>query len=394
MITSQQVDELARLHPERFPVTTLFLRLDSGPDKRKAEIQLKDLIKRERVLLAGRELEREQLASVEQDFTALGQFVQHLDRKGHRALAAFSSAGVGLWRTHLLAQPVRDRLVVDAHPHVRPLSRLLNQLKRCLVIRIARDRAALDWAHLGELTPIESRTGDVPPDLKAGGFAGTEERRIERRAEDRRLHFAKELGERSRELLQGDSGALFLLGGAAEVVSAFEAALPRGLRSRLVGRIPVGPESGAAEVLAQVTAALTHYERSRAAGQAEQAVRDAEHGGRGVAGIPASLRAFARGQAATILVAQGLARPGLACSHCSALVLAGERCPECGGDLFRVPDLVEELIHRAAGHHVEVVDVEEPSPLAACGGMAALLHFRAAASDGGPIQVTRETSDK
>jgi peptide chain release factor subunit 1 len=388
MITSQQVDELARLHTERFPVTTLFLRLHPGPDKRKAEIQLKDLIKRERAVLARRELEREQLASVERDFEALGQFVQHLDRRGHRGVAVFSSAGVGLWRTHLLAEPVRDRLVVDTHPHVRPLSRLLNQLKRCLVIRVARDRAVLDWAHLGELQPIEVRVADIPPDTKAGGFEGLEERRIERRTGDRRLHFMRELGDRTLELLQMDPDALLLLGGTAEVVAAFEAALPRVLHSRVVGRIPVGPESGGADVIAQVTKSLTEHERSRAASQAEQALREAERGGRGVAGIAASLRAFARGQAATILVSPGLARPGLACSRCPALVLAAERCPACSGDLFRVPDLIEELIHRAAGHHVEVIDVEEPSPLAACGGMAALLHFRTPTRRRGPIQVT------
>jgi hypothetical protein len=35
-----------------------------------------------------------------------------------------------------------------------------------------------------------------------------------------------------------------------------------------------------------------------------------------------------------------------------------------------------------------VIDVEEPSPLAACGGMAALLHFRTPTRRRGPIQVT------
>ena len=64
MITSEQIDALARLHPGRFPVTTLFLGLEPGPDKRKAEIQLKDLVKQARAEFGERGLDREQVASV------------------------------------------------------------------------------------------------------------------------------------------------------------------------------------------------------------------------------------------------------------------------------------------------------------------------------------------
>ena len=116
MITREQVHELARLRIEEFPVTTLLLSLNGGRDARKAEILLKDLIKRQRAELEGRALGRAQLRSVEQDFEQLLRFVQNVPRKGCRAVAVFSSAGAGLWRVHTLAQSVRDRLVVDTHP--------------------------------------------------------------------------------------------------------------------------------------------------------------------------------------------------------------------------------------------------------------------------------------
>src|SRR3972149_6610807 len=95
MITPQQVAELAGIQPRKYPVTTLFLTLDGGRDKRKAEIQLKDLIKRQRAELEARRLSRDELASVEQDFAALGRFLPHFDRKGPRAGAGFTSSGAG-----------------------------------------------------------------------------------------------------------------------------------------------------------------------------------------------------------------------------------------------------------------------------------------------------------
>jgi peptide subunit release factor 1 (eRF1) len=394
MITSQQVDELARLHPGRFPVTTLFLRLESGPDKRKAEIQLKDLIKNARAEVGERGLDREQMASVERDWEALGEFVHHLDRKGHRGVAVFSSSGAGLWQTHLLAQPVRDRLVVDAHPHVRPLSRLLSPWQRSLVVRLGRNHAVLDWVQGGELAPIESRSADVPPELKAGGFAGTEERRLERHAEVQLLHFVRELVDRAQELLRGQPRARLLIGGGSEAMAIFETSAPAALKEHLVGRIAVGPDTGPAEVTKLASVALLAYERERAVAHATQAVRDAEGGGRAVVGIAASLGAFNRGQAALIVVDQGLVRPGFACGACLALVLDGDRCPECGAALVRVPDLVEELIHRAAGHAVEVLDADDLTVLAPYGGMAAILRYRDPRLDSDPIQVGREAADK
>ena len=376
MITSQQVDDLARLHPGRFPVTTLFLRLEPGPDKRKAEIQLKDLIKQARAELGERGLDREQLASVEQDWIALGEFVHHLDRKGYRGVAVFSSSGAGIWQTHLLAQPVRDRLVVDAHPHVRPLSRLLNPRQRCLVARLGRNQAVLDWVQGGELEPIEVRSGDVPTEVKAGGFAGLDERRLERHAEDRLQHFTRGIADRALELLRAQPRARLLIGGGAEAMAAFEGYASGPLKEHLVGRIAVGPDSGVAEVCKLASAALQAHERERAAAEAEQAVHAAGPGGRAVLGIAAALSAFSRGQAALIVVDQRLVRPGYACGACPALVLQGDRCPECGAELVRVPDLVEELIHRAAGHAVEVLEAEDLAVLAPHGGMAARLRYR------------------
>ena len=176
-------------------------------------------------------------------------------------------------------------------------------------------------------------------------------------------------------------------------MAAFEASAPAALKEHLVGRIAVGPDSGPAEVSKLASVALRADERARAAAHAEQAVRDAERGGRAVAGLAASLRAFSRGQAALIVVDQAVVRPGLACGSCPALVVDGDRCPECGAALLRVPDLVEELIHRAAGHAVEVLDSDELAVLAPHGGMAAILRYRERRPASDPIQIGREAAD-
>jgi len=376
VITREQVEMLARLRIGEFPVTTLFLNLDRGSDKRKSEILIKDLIKQQRAALPARDLSADQLHSVERDFEAMLQFVHNFDRKGSRAVAVFSSSSAGLWQFYGLARPVRDRLVVDTHPHLRPLFDLLHQFRRCLVLLMARDHSVLYLAHLGELQRVEERQGDVPPELRVGGFAGSEERRIERHGLDRLHHFVRQLIEVTLAEVKAKDAELLVIGGAPEMAAAFEADAPRGLRDQLIGRLSLGPESPPAEVLARAGELILAHARKQAAQVVEEVIKEANAGGMGVAGVAPTLRAFGHGQAAIVVVSPRLVRPGRACGACSGLAIEGDICPMCGAELVQVPDVIEELIYRALSHSVEVVDVEGHPGLEAAGGMAALLRYR------------------
>jgi peptide subunit release factor 1 (eRF1) len=375
MITLEQVRELARLRGEDFPVSTLFLSLDGGRDKRKADILIKDLIKKQRAELEERGLSRVQRESVEQDFEAMLRFVHHFDRHGARAVAVFSSSGAGLWRFHALAQPVRDRLIVDTRAHVRPLSRLLGQFRRSIVVRLARDHAVLDMVAVGEMRRLAELRGDVPHEVKAGGFAGSEERRLERHAEDRWRHFAKSVAERTAGLLREDPRLLLVVSGTAEAVAGLDACLPAAEAGRLIARLALGPESPAAEVLARVSAEVRRHELEHGSHIARVAIREAGAGGAAI-GLEPVLGAFARGQVSTLAVSPGLVRPGLACSTCHGLATAGPDCPQCGNGLLPIPDLVEELVDRALAQSVTVVEVEGEPQFETAGGIAALLRYR------------------
>ncbi len=376
MITLEQVQELARLQVQEFPVTTLFLSIDSGADKRKAEILLKDLIKKQRAELDARPLTKGQQASVEHDFEAMLRFIRHFDRHGAKAVAVFSSSGSGLWRSYVLAQPVRDRLIIDTHPHVRPLSRLLSQFRRCVAVLMARDHAAINVVHLGEIHRLAELEGLVPSEARARGLSGLEERQLERRAGDRLQQFVKSVVERTAEILRSEPSALLVASGSVDALAAFDAVAPHPIRDRVIARLPLGPEAPPAEILARLSDAVRLYEQDKGIQVAKSAIKEAEAGGLAVTGIEKTLAAFGRGQVAALTLARGMARPGLACGSCSNLAVEGRICPACGGAFLPVPDLVEELVHRAIGHSVAVVEIEGEKELDEVGGIAALLRYR------------------
>ncbi|MGD8396819.1 MAG: hypothetical protein PVF43_15225 [Candidatus Eiseniibacteriota bacterium] len=374
MITQEQIQKLARLRDPEYPVTSLFLNLNGGRDSRKSSILLKDLLKRRRGSLE--HLSRHQSRSVEQDFSQIERYVQGFARKGTRALAIFASSGAEIWEVFPLARRVQDRLVVDTHPHIRPLSRLLHECKRCGVVLLARDRARLDLVHLGEIEPLEVMSGEVLPLSREHGFQGSLERRQERRSDDQHQRFIKEVASRTLEHHRRYDFDYVLLGGSREAVAAYESVAHRYITERVIARLAAGPDTPGAELLEIVSTTLLEHEERRSRELMARILREADVGGLGVVGVESTLRAMVRGQVASLMVLKGVSRPGSGCPHCSYLGVRGGACPQCGADLLALPDVIEEAVDRSLAQSADVHFVGEHAELEASGGLAALLRYR------------------
>ena len=167
-------------------------------------------------------LSRAQQTSVERDFQEIERFVHDFDRKGARAVAIFSSSGAEMWRVFPLARTVQDRLIIDRHPHVRPLSRLLNEFKRCGVILLSRDHATIDSIHMGEIVRLRMLHGDVDPEVRESGFQGYSERRIERHSDDQLHHFLKDVANQALAQMQQHGFDHVIMGGSVERLTEFD----------------------------------------------------------------------------------------------------------------------------------------------------------------------------
>jgi peptide subunit release factor 1 (eRF1) len=96
--------------------------------------------------------------------------------------------------------------------------------------------------------------------------------------------------------------------------------------------------------------------------------------GQATNGVRETLRALAKGQVRTLLVARGFAATGFRCALSDRLVLAasdglGEGTPT------PVPDLVGEAIADAHRQNATVVTIQDPDTAHLIDGLAALLRF-------------------
>src|SRR5207248_1350736 len=158
-------------HGEDAPVTSCYLDVDGRRYVRPHdyELELDRLVRRARERHGhGTALGKEH--SLCRD---LQRFEEHLkgglDRSQTRGLAMLWCSAQGFWRAIPLPLRVRNQLVVNRTPHVRPLETIVATNPRFAVLLADRQRARLLVFHMGELVEREERFDQLPRHDDDGG---------------------------------------------------------------------------------------------------------------------------------------------------------------------------------------------------------------------------------
>ncbi len=379
VLTRGQVEALRTYRPSPYLVTTLYLDV-TGAFATGGRGVLRRLVREARAGLAERELTRKQRQSVEQDLAALERIVRDARVRAGRSVAAFLCSGADYEQVVDLPHPVKDRVVVGETPFVRPLAVMLDEYPRYLVVLVDRAQARLLAVHMGWVRALVDVSSDVPQRVKEAGYAGFDERRIERHIDDHVLRHYKKVAGTVRELVGEREYDMLILGGPAESVAGLKEVLNPSLRRVVAGEVEVEVAAPADKVLeaCQSLVARINAKRDR---ELMKKLEDAvESDGTGVTGMAATLGALRRGAISGLLVLEGHEEPGFECPGCGFLSPTDSKCPACGETAMRkVPRLVTEVIDRATEGGAEVWHISsEPaaSRLGELGGIAALLRFR------------------
>ncbi len=382
ILTRRQVDDLGRFRPVPYLVTSLYLDIDrSTPGGRGRPAALKVLARDARAGLEARDLTRKQRQSVEEDLTALERIARDASARGDRAVCSFVASAVGYKQVLGLPHPVKNRLVIDETPYVRPLAAMLGEYPRYLVVLADRSRARLLAAHMGRVHQLRVVSSDVPGHVKEGGYRGNAERGIERHIGEHVARHLKAVAEAVRETMGDSDFESIILGGPSEAVAGLKEQLGSYLRGLVSGGIQADLASTPEEIGAECQVFMARASARRDQELVERLTDGLSSSGLGVAGVLSTLGALRRGAVAALLVAADFAEPGTECKHCGFLGLEGAgECPACGKTGTRtVPDLVREMIDRATAGGGEIRHIaSEPSAarLRSMGGVGALLRFR------------------
>jgi peptide chain release factor subunit 1 len=234
MITRETLSELMSFNPEEYLTTTLYLQIDgSSPSY---AIELKELVKQRKAELKQQRLPAPLQRSLSSDFRKVTEYITlKFSKERVKTVVIFSCSAKKFWKEVTLQLPLRSQLAVAPRFNLRPLTLVLDNYSRFLIILLDRAKARLFEAYAGEIAEYTNISDEVPSQVRMGGFSGYEEKRIQRHIEDHvRRHF-KHVSDKAFDLFKKFSHDHVILSGTEQNTSEFRSYLPSTMADRLAG---------------------------------------------------------------------------------------------------------------------------------------------------------------
>jgi peptide subunit release factor 1 (eRF1) len=321
------------------------------------------------------------------------KFLEDVFVARHPGLALFAGPDADyLFAVPLPTQP-DGTLAWDRRPLLEPLEAELDEHERVALVLIDRRRARLFTMFLGGIERDQMLDSDARTQLAAVHRGLRQAAYVQRYAPGARLHgpgasfvrggatgarhddddLLRLVRETSSALLELFRRAPFdrlFLAGADDGVAVLRTELPRPLRARLMGTLPLAADAPAADVLRACRVAAEAVER-RLEIELVDELLPAARAGRAVVGFDTALAAISEGRLYHLLVADTFDGVASECGACGRLLAGPGPCPACGSRSEPILDIRERAAERARGlgARVETVAGQAASRLLANGGL-------------------------
>lgn len=315
------------------------------------------------------------------DAAAVERYFSHEFDWSGRSVAVFSCQPEDFLRAYTFAVPLRDRLRISDHPHVKPLADLLDSFGGYGVALVDKQSARLFYFHLGELREKEGRVGENVRHTKRGGASAAPGRRGGTAGQ---TNYMEEVTERNLKEAADFAARFFaennvrrvLVGGTDENVTPFKNYLSKSWQSLVVGVFPMSMNASHAEVMNRALEIGQQAEIEREAKLMDTVVTSAAKGRGGVIDLEDTLNAMHAGRVQTLLIREGYRAPGYRCTGCGYLTSEHiENCPFCGKIFEYIPDAVEMAVRQVMQDGGEVEVLHSVAELSDFGDIGALLRY-------------------
>lgn len=373
MLEVETVDRILRLRGDGLPVLSLYVRVDPA-DRRAFPSRVDEQLHEVRLLAKDTALDRDARLSLRGDIERVEEAVQG-ERLHPRAVAFFSCSGRGVFEDVELPRPVRDRQVVDETAWVRPLLAVLDEYHRCRVVVADRGRARFFDLYQNEMVECPGRLRDRTL-RKPDYAAGMREHTVHNKAELLAKRHYRAVADRLDEEARRHEFDIIAFGGHDHEIPELLDHLPAAVRERVAGTFSVHPgEQDLGRIHRLADQVVERYERAEEQRLVTETLERCSSGGLAVVGLADCLWAGTTAAVNQLLVQDEAVLPGAVCDHDGYLGVEEDRCPVCGRELRRTPDVVDELVQAVIdqGGSVEHVAAETPLRVQVT---AATLRFR------------------
>jgi hypothetical protein len=321
------------------------------------------------------EEERREFATVR---AIVEEFIAHY-KPAARTLALFAdSTGILLSRDLMIDISTEVRW---GRPHIQPYLDALDEYERHIVVVTDSWQARIFSVFLGSVeSSVDVRDTPHTTHIHAAGMDHLESQaQFQRRADENTKRHLKHVVREIETMLEHRPANRIVCGGNLEAVAALFRLLPKHLKTRVVGSVPMSLADSTDRILKTALQSQVNAERHFELKGVLRLQEAAAKRNRAVTGINATLAVLREGRAFSVYYSEDLQLSGGECEHCDALFpdTAGGVCGYCGMALRSVTDLMDAILDKAlrAGAHVEQVRGDGARKLMESGGIGAFLRY-------------------
>jgi peptide chain release factor subunit 1 len=382
MSLTETLEQLAAFEPAPYPVVSLYLNTQPGPqgrDQHQAFIR-KEFKARSRTYAAGSP-DRE---SLDRDLEKITAYLEADLEPSANGVALFACSAGELFEAIQTPVPIdQHSLYIGDQPHLYPLARLEARYPRYAAVLTDTNSARILVVAAGELVAERDVKGIKTRHTAQGGWS---QARYQRHIANFHTHHAKDVVDTLDRVVQSEGISQIVLSGDEVITPLLREQMPKHLAEKVVDHLHLEAHATTADVLKASLDAMQRLNARSDREKVEAAVGEYRAGGLGVVGPEDTLDALINGQVDELLIAgtlrdmqpvqtgtaEGPANDTAPSEAVVVPVAAGEAA-DAEPDVVRLAD---ELVTKAKQTSARITFIEDPALLSEYGGVAALLRFR------------------
>jgi peptide chain release factor subunit 1 len=292
--------------------------------------------------------------------------------KKFKSVAIFVSQPMDYYAAFGLPHKIKESMVVDTSPYIRPLAQLVDEWENYGLILINNNEAEMFLVSMGALKDQKRLAAHIMNKHKKGGWSQMRFNRLRREAID---HFQKKVREALEDFIGKEKIAGLLIAGPGEAKIHFKNSLTPHLKDQVLTTLDYDMDDPTEKLVEAATEEVAKIERMKSAQAVERLRGEILKGGQAVYGIKETVEATREGKAELLVLSKELKPRGWICENCQVVELGSkDKCPYCQSKTSEV-DVLEEILEFAerAGTNIEFVG-DNPM-LEALGGVGAILRY-------------------
>ena len=314
---------------------------------------------------------------VKPDIEKIDSHIFSNKRNFKKGLAILSSSESDFWKEFHLAVGLKNEIIVDKTPYIKPLIDAIDRYQRYAVMLVDKEFARLFVIHLGEIEEYkEVFTENVPGKHKKGGWFSLEQKSFERHIDYHvDLHLKDVIKQLKGMILAGDISRL-IVGGSEEALSKTKSLFTKQMSDKIIGTLNINMSANINEVQLKVQPVLEEYENDEKNLLVDEMVTKAMKNENDILGLDNVLSALQEGRVMRLLYIMDYIDSGYSCGECGFLTSQKiGKCPFCKKEMKKIDYIIDFAAQKAVEQGATVEVVSESKELKEAGSIGAFLRY-------------------